>query len=49
MFAQVLGEETLEPDRKKLSYTGKFKGTLEPGSYQVTGMLVANAKPTDLV
>ena len=45
MFAQVLGEEALGLGREKVSYTGKFRGTLEPGSYHVTGILVAKDRP----
>lgn len=45
MFAQVLGEETLGPGREELSYTASYKGALEHGSYQITGILVAKDRP----
>ena len=45
MFAQVLGEETLGPDRADVVYTETYAGPLEPGDYKVIGILVAQDRP----
>jgi len=45
MFAEVLGEETLGPGREEVVYTETYAGRLEPGDYQLTGMLVALDRP----
>jgi len=40
MFAQMLGEEILEPTNPEIIYTTEYKGKLSPGYYKVTGILV---------
>ncbi len=45
MFAQVLGEETLGPDRAEVVYTETYAGTLGPGEYKLSGILVALERP----
>lgn len=45
MFATVLGEETLGPDNPEAIYTAQYKGKLSPGSYKITGILVAVNRP----
>ena len=45
MFAQVLGEETLGPDREEVIYTETYAGPLQPGGYKVTGALISANRP----
>ena len=45
MFATMLGEETLGPDNPDATYTAQYKGKLSPGSYKITGILVAVNRP----
>jgi hypothetical protein len=40
MFAQVLGEETIQPGRR-LVYRVRVRDTLAPGAYRVTGVIPA--------
>jgi len=44
MFAQMLGEERLTAGTS-LSFSVEYKETLEPGLYQVTGMITAVPAP----
>ena len=45
MFAMVLGEETLGPDNPEIIYTVEYKGKLNSGYFEVTGILVAKERP----
>ena len=45
MFAQMLGEETLGPNRAEVVYTETYTGPLGPGEYKLSGMLIALDKP----
>lgn len=45
LFAQVLGSETLGPDRPELSFTAELTAGLSPGSYQVQGLIVSEDRP----
>jgi len=45
MFAMLLGEETLGPDKEEIAYTEVYRDRLEPGHYKVTGVLVARNRP----
>lgn len=41
MFAMVLGSEVLSPKKREIIYAEVFRGSLEPGSYRLTGILTA--------
>jgi len=45
MFAQMLGEEILEPNNPEIIYATEYKGKLNPGYYKITGILVAKDRP----
>jgi hypothetical protein len=45
MFAQMLGEEILEPTNTEIIYTAEYKDRLSPGYYKVTGIFVAQDRP----
>ena len=44
MFAQMLGEETLGPGAS-LTFSAECEENLEPGLYQLTGILTAHPSP----
>ena len=44
MFPQVLGTERLPPGGSR-DYTAEFNGRLPPGTYTVTGLIVARGAP----
>ncbi len=39
MFAQMLGQEILGPERRSLTYEAMFSGTLSPGRYRIKAWL----------
>ena len=45
MFAQVLGEETLEPGREEVVYTETYAERLQPGGYKIIGALISTNRP----
>lgn len=45
IFSQVLGEEQLGPGREELVYSATCEAKLSPGTYTLTGTLVAQNKP----
>ena len=45
MFGQVMGSERLAADRPSLRYAARFEGTLEPGTYTVSGLLASASHP----
>jgi len=45
MFAQMLGEEILEPPNSEVIYTADYKDKLGPGYYKVTGIFIAQDRP----
>lgn len=45
MFAQMLGQETLGPERKQAIYKATYGGKLGPGTYKLTGIVTASDRP----
>lgn len=45
MFAQALGEEELGPGQEEVVYSATCEEKLSPGTYVITGVLVARNKP----
>lgn len=45
IFAQALGEEELGPGQQELVYSATCEEKLSPGTYVITGVLVARNKP----
>lgn len=45
IFAQALGEEELGPGQEELVYSATCEEKLSPGTYALTGVLVAQNKP----
>ena len=45
MFAQVVGEQILGPDRQELNYTETYVVPPGPGEYKVTGVLTSSDMP----
>lgn len=45
MFAMVLGQETLGPDKPRLVYEAECTARLEPGTYEIKGFLTAVKRP----
>jgi hypothetical protein len=45
IFAQMLGEEILEPSNPEVIYTAEYKDKLSPGYYKITGIFIAKDRP----
>ena len=45
MFAMMLGEEILGPNKQEVTYTAEYRNNFSPGYYKITGIFVAQGRP----